>query len=81
MTRLDFDKIYGWRLNHLPHRIMYVRRMIDDQHSMWMPRWGLSDKKMQDATKWADDMVKNINWDDEEKKGGNTEITGGKQKV
>ncbi len=58
IRRILSDNQYDWLLNHLPFRLMYVKRMIDSQHSMWFPRWGVSDKQRKEAEEWAEKMSK-----------------------
>ncbi len=65
IRRIFSDSQYEWMLRNLPRRIMFVERAIDTQHTMWFPRWGVTEGQMERAKKWADEMMKKIKWVDE----------------
>jgi hypothetical protein len=62
IRKIFSEKQYHWMMN-LPHRVMYTHKWIDTQHKMWFPRWGLSNKQIEDAQKRADELYKSIKWD------------------
>lgn len=62
IRRILSDSAYEWMLNHLHHRLMYVKKQIDSQHFMWMPRYGYTKKQMDEASKRANEIITKIKW-------------------
>lgn len=59
MNKLKND-IYHWMIMNLPIRLMYKFTSIDNQHKMWLPRWGWSKKQLLDAEKKVKQKYSNI---------------------
>lgn len=57
------DNQYDWMIRNLPFRIMHVQKWVDNNHQVWIPRWGYSNKQILEAEKRADELSKNIKWD------------------
>ena len=67
IRRIFSDNQYEWMLKNLPRKIMFVKRSIDTHNTMWFPRWGNTQRQMDESKKWADEMFEKINWGDEKK--------------
>lgn len=48
--------LYHWMMMNFPHWVMYKHIHMDNQHKIWIPRWGWSKKQIADAKKRAKDL-------------------------
>jgi len=48
---------------NLPFKLMYKHCWIDSHHKMWLPRWGLSKKQIENTEQRANEISENIDWD------------------
>jgi len=54
LRRFVSDSLYEWMLDHLPRRLMFYKKSIDSQHTMWFPRYGLTKGQIDAAKLEAD---------------------------
>ena len=57
------NDIYHWMMINLPFKLMYKHCWIDSHHKMWLPRWGLSKKQIENTEQRANEISENIDWD------------------
>ena len=55
-----FNNLYNLMMICLPFKLMYKNVQIDNQHKMWLPRYGWSKKQLKDATKRVEEIDKNL---------------------
>lgn len=60
LRRFVSDKIYEWMLDNLPRRLMFVEKNIDNQHTMWFPRHGLTKCQIDETKIRADKLYNQI---------------------
>ncbi len=60
IRKIVSERAYEWMLMNLPVKLMFVKRQIDSQHSMWMPRYGYTKRQIQEAEKRASDLINTL---------------------
>ena len=56
------NHIYNILIDYLPFRLMYKKYYFNGELFIWIPRWGYSNKQMNNAKKFRDKFV-NLKWD------------------